>query len=808
MRLLILSLTVLLSVVPTHAEEEIPWQFPKDVTFEKGTLIVHAPQIVDWTAYEKVTLLMAVEYLSDAGDSEVIYATVEMTGATEVDMDERTVRVYDREVVSTKVSGTDRPEYSKVLTERMTETPVVAPLDIFLLSLAQDVLEVKNHEGFNPEPPNIRVAMMPTILLSVPGKPQFQPMESSPYSLVTNANWPLLKHRVDEAYYLLYKESWWESSSLQDGWTAMSGQPDGIDVLDPEGPYKEFLVSATARESVQILFADTPTELILLDGPPRTEAIPEALGLSFAMNTQSPLFQYGVDWYFLAAGRWFRSDNLNKGGWEMVTELPEVFSEIPASHGMGYVRASVAGTIEAKTALLEASLPQKKTVSVNDYLELTAPYDGEPSFERIASTQIVRATNSPYEIFEFQGIYYLCYEGVWYDSDVPEGPWKPALRVPDVIYDIPADSPAYPVTQVAVSQSSSTTVTFSASSSYYTGVYSYFGFPVYGTGWYYPPYYRYGALWYYPWYRSYGYGSFYNPRTGNYGTRQVWAGPYGGYSYNQHHNPRTGRSGYVETAWDSDEWASYGETYNPRTNIYSETERYYSEDHERFEMAREISRGDKTMNVDREIDIDDGWAVTERSTSEGGNMRVERHRQEDGSYTSDGTMNTGDGKSVDFEGKIEDGQRRTHYESSEGGEFVTGRGDENRGMVGKGSDGSLYAGKNGDVYKKSGDSWYQYDRENGWGEIPGPSGDNARDRANEWQNSATDRIGSTTPFRERTSSAAASGSWNDDSRDRSSRMSQISRDAHARNMGNRQFQQRRSVSRNRMSTGRMRSRYR
>lgn len=801
MRTLAVTLLCLLASFSLRAAEEIPWEFPKQAEFENGTLVVHAPQIVEWPGYESSTLLMAVEYLPNAEDEDVIYATVEMTGTTEVDMDERTVRVSDRKVTSTKVSGEDRPEYTKALTERITATPVVAPLDVFLVSLAQDVMEVKNHDGFNPEPPAIIVAMSPTILLSIPGEAQFEPMGSSPYSVVTNANWPLIKHRTAEAYYLLYRNGWWQSSELNGAWSAMEGQPDGLGVLDPKGPYKDFLVTPVVGGPVQILFAGEPTELILLDGPALTEAIPEAPGLSFAINTQSPLFQYGDNWYFLAAGRWFATSSLEKGGWELVTDLPEVFMEIPADHGMAYVRASVAGTVEAKTALLEASLPQKKTVSVNDYLELSNQYDGEPRFERISSTSVVRATNSPYDIFEFQGVYYLCYEGAWYESGDPMGPWKPALRVPDVIYEIPADSPAYPVTQVAVTQSSSSTVTYSATSSYYTGVYSYYGFPVYGTGWYYPPYTGVGALWYYPWYRSYGYGSFYNPRTGNYGTRQVWAGPYGGYSYNQHYSPRSGRSGYVETAWDSDEWASYGETYNPRTNIYTETERYYSEDHERFEMDREVSRGDRTMDVDREVDIDDGWALTERSTSEGGNMSVERHRQEDGSYTSDGSLTTGDGRSVDFEGKIEDGQRRTHYEGSEGGEMVTGGDGENRGMVGKGSDGSLYAGKNGDVYKKSGDSWYQYDRENGWGEIPGPSGE----KASEWQNNATTTdIAANSQERNR----EPSRSWDDYDREKSTRMSQLSRDAHARNMGNRQFEQRRSLSRNRMDSGRMRSRYR
>ncbi len=788
------------------AEGPIPWAFPKEARLDAGRLVIYSPQVVDWTDYETATLLMAVEYFPDDVEQEKIYATVELTGKTTVDLDERTVSLTERRVTHTRVAGVDKPEYSANLTARITQDEVVAPLDVFLLSLAQDVMTLEESVGFNTTAPVVLVSMSPAIVLSLQGEPQFEPMESTPYALVTNANWPLLKHRTDEAYFLLYKQSWWQSTHVADGWAASAEAPAGLENLDPEGDFKDLLVVTKPATALTIYPAEKPTELIVLDGPPLLEAIGDAVGLMYAINTQSPLFHYGDSWYYLTAGRWFTTPGSSEdlieenADWLLTTELPEVFKEIPPDHGMAYVRASVAGTLEANTALLEANLPRKKTLSASDYLELTDQFDGEPRFERIPSTSVVRATNSPYDIFEFQGVYYLCYQGAWYQADRAEGPWEPAFRVPDVIYDIPAESPSYPVTQVAVASSTASSVTFSARSSYYTGVYSYYGFPVYGTGWYYPPYY--GRHWYYPRFVSYGYGSFYNPRTGNYGTRQVWAGPYGGYSYNQHYSPRSGRSGYVETAWDSDGWASYGETYNPRTGVYSETERTYSDDHERFEMDREVYRGDKSMGVEREVDIDGGWAITDRTTSEGGSSHVERKRESDGSFSSDGSITSGDGKSVDFEGTIDDGQRRTHYESSEGGEMVTGRDGENRGMVGRDGDGDLYAGKNGDVYRKSGDSWYQYDRDDGWNEIQQPSGE----RAEQWQNNA----GEGGVSREARKTAKA---WDDYDREKSTRMNQLNRDAHARNFGNHQFEQRRSYSRNRMSSGgissgRMRSRFR
>ena len=64
------------------------------------------------------------------------------------------------------------------------------------------------------------------------------------------------------------------------------------------------------------------------------------------------------------------------------------------------------------------------------------------------------------------------------------------------------------------------------------------GAAVWGTGWYYPPYYWGGGYYpiYYPYGRTYGYGSWYNPYTGVYGTAGRIYGPYGGVGYGARYN--------------------------------------------------------------------------------------------------------------------------------------------------------------------------------------------------------------------------------------------------------------------------------
>ena len=114
-------------------------------------------------------------------------------------------------------------------------------------------------------------------------------------------------------------------------------------------------------------------------------------------------------------------------------------------------------------------------------------------------------------------------------------------EVPKAIYEIPVSSPSYAVTYVTVEESNNDAVVF-ATAMAFTGVMVAWGCVVWGTGYYYPPYYGYGGgyPYYYPHYPTYGYGASYNPWTGAYTRGAVAYGPYGGAGVAQRYNPRTG----------------------------------------------------------------------------------------------------------------------------------------------------------------------------------------------------------------------------------------------------------------------------
>ncbi|HSC26353.1 MAG TPA: hypothetical protein VLD67_03710, partial [Vicinamibacterales bacterium] len=435
------------------------------------------------------------------------------------------------------------------------------------------------------------------------------------------------------------------------------------------------------------------------------------------------------------------------------------------------------GTREARRAVLEATLPTRKAVAAGSAPKLQVSYGGEPKFEAIPNTRVARAMNTGNDILQVGGKYYLCYEGVWYVGDTPNGPWASTGSVPGEIYEIPPSSPSYPVTQVvAQQQPGTTTIVYEYPPSYDSGIYVGFGIGYYGTGWYYPPYY-YGGY-YYPYYGySYGHGSWYNPNTGGYGSRSVWYGPYGGYSYNQGYNPSTGRASYLETAWDGDEWASSGATHNPRTGISTQTDRYYNADSNRSTMDRAVEgpRGNE-MQVQKDTDFDTGTRTTSRESSRGGSSEVTRQREAGGGVSSSGTIETAggktatisgdhqggqgtttitgegggsgtigrernadgsvsregsfskDGQTIDTETRRDGGSSVTKAEGSGGGSAISARNEQGeRTTIAQSGGGDLYAGHDGQVYRKTDDGW-QTHQDGGWSDVDVPDRPEGGDR--------------------------------------------------------------------------------
>jgi hypothetical protein len=797
--------------VPTEEPTSAQWSYPQSRSLGSHRIVVHAPQIRAWPDFVSMEALLAVEFYPDSRKDTPLYATVSVTGATELQLQQRQVIIGKPQVDSVVFTAGGTDDYVSALQDSVRNDRLVMPLDLFLAYLEEDVLDTAPGSGpsagFNVEAPEILIAHSPSILLYVPEQPYLQALEKTRVEIAINANWPLLFDPAGERWYLLYRDLWLSAKDLAQHWDEVDQLPSRLATLSPQGAHAALLAAIpplpTATLIPTVIYRSTPAELVVIDGEPVLESIADSADFAFVSNTDVPLLRYKSNWYFLAAGRWFASSALDDtADWQFQTSLPPEFASIPRQHSLGWLRASIPDTPEARMASLEASLPQQREAVVGGSPGIAVVYDGEPDFQAIADTAVARAANSANEVLLVVGVYYLLYEGVWYRAEDPHGPWLATADVPQAIYNIPPESPSYAATDVKVSGSSADTVTYSHTGVYSSGTYVSSGVTVYSTGWYYPPYM--GAF-YYPYYPAYGGGRYYNPNTGAYGARSVWYGPYGGYSYGEGYNPSTGRYGYRETAWDGDDWESYSEVYNENRDTKTKTERSYDDDDGKFKMERKTS-GDNGgwVETDRTTNVEDGWQKTTRESSRGGSMEMNREWDDSGTLTSAGTIETADGRSATITGSYQDGDGSTTIKGSEGGEgtvdrsrrgdtvtrqgdFTNAEGDTlsssskrsgrdsitelesstggqlksvsdggQRTTLGQSASGDLYAGHNGDVYKKTDDGWQQYDRGN-----------------SQWQSSENTRA------------------------NRNAQRAQLERDAAARNRGEQRFQQRRGRGRGR-----------
>ena len=165
--------------------------------------------------------------------------------------------------------------------------------------------------------------------------------------------------------------------------------------------------------------------------------------------------------------------------------LPPEFALLPPTQSDDAVLAAVPGTARAQRAVLTAQLPDTATLKRSE-AKLSVSYSGAPNFRPIPGTQIEYAVNTADQVLKVGDKYYACYQGAWFVSSAPTGPWVLADSVPPAIRTIPPSSPMYNVTYVQIYGSTPTTVTYGYTAGYMMGFVT-ASVLVYGTGYYYPP---------------------------------------------------------------------------------------------------------------------------------------------------------------------------------------------------------------------------------------------------------------------------------------------------------------------------------
>ena len=304
-----------------------------------------------------------------------------------------------------------------------------------------------------------------------------------------------------------------------------SGQVDLLPGGNPNDAKTLPSLKQQGREP-RIVFATTPTELIVTEGEPAFVPI-AGTGLLYAKNTTGNLFRDTADQklYVLVSGRWFRAATQD-GPWEYVANdaLPAGFAKIPDDSEKENVKAAVAGTPQAKESLISNLIPQTADVKIADAKMDPPKYDGEPKLVPIEGTPLHYAANTATPVIQVSPTsYYAVDNAVWFTSASATGPWAVATSVPPVIYTIPPTSPLYYVTFVRIYEATPTTVSVGYTPGYYGTCVSH-GTVVYGTGYPYTSYVGTTAWYGAPMTYGSGVGITYTPWTGwTYGFGMGWS---------------------------------------------------------------------------------------------------------------------------------------------------------------------------------------------------------------------------------------------------------------------------------------------
>ena len=277
----------------------------------------------------------------------------------------------------------------------------------------------------------------------------------------------------------------------------------------------------------EVIVSTTPAELLVTDGDPQYTPIKDT-NLLFVSNTESNIFmdKSSQEYYTLLSGRWFKSKSLQDGPWSYVApdKLPGDFAKIPPDSTKGFVLVNVADTQQAKEAVLDNYIPQTAAI---DRKEATTEikYAGDPKFDKIPDTNLEYAVNTGKTVFKEGAKYYALDQGVWYEADSPNGPWKVSVKPPQDVSKIPPSNPHYNAKYVKVYDSTDDTA-YVGYTPGYTGSYVDNGTVVYGTGYDYPAYST--ANTYIPPAvpATYGYAATYDPYASTWGYQPSYYNPY------------------------------------------------------------------------------------------------------------------------------------------------------------------------------------------------------------------------------------------------------------------------------------------
>ena len=685
---------------PTASQPE---RWPHQVSGDNGTATVYQPQVVSWPERRMLTTRIALG-VTLTGATTPALGTLDVAFATTSDLTNRVVTLTSPQLLSTRFPSLDAvqvgriEERAKVMLAELG--PKQIPLDMVLLSLREQP-EKAPEVALANDPPKIFFSTRPASLVVFGGEPVMAPVAGTSLTVAVNTNWDVFFDSGTRTWYLLNNGGWLAAPDAQGPWMPAGRLPPAFSSLPADANFAGVRKqipgrTLTAQNAPTVFVSTVPAAIIVTNGQPQFVAIP-GTSLQYVANSDAALFRdRDGRFFYLVSGRWFSAANLD-GPWTFATaNLPPDFARIPPNGPRGFVLVSVPGTPQAQEAIIQSQIPQQATLDrANARLEVV--YAGAPQFVPIPGTPLYYAANTSFNVIRTSEGYFACYQGAWFVAPAPTGAWTLTATVPAIVYTIPPSSPMYPCTYVRVYAQTPATVTYGYTAGYTMGYVS-AGVVVYGTGYYYPPYYYPGPVpIYYPYPYSYAGATYYNSTTGAWAQGGAIYGPYGGGARGgTAYNPNTGAWAQGGAIYGPNGGAGAFSAYNPSTGSYAHGSAAWGPDGAAGNANWYNANTGRSGSTQQNSNAYGRWGS---STISGPNQTVHTQSQSNaqgsaGSFTSS---------------------------SGAKGAAVSGAGGNSAGAV-KTAGGDVYAGADGNVYKKTDSGWQKYDN-GSWNNVQKPATD-------------------------------------------------------------------------------------
>jgi len=735
-----------------NVSDQVPdaGEWPRMIQTEAGTFTVYQPQVEAWDGLN-LEAHAAVSVQKQESEAPV-YGVGWIQARSMVDKTTRLVTLDEMRITKVRFPSAPDREATYQAALQKDVTPKVKVMALDRLATALEVTQTGQAARSLPlrnEPPRIVFSDTTAILVYVDGAPAYRPVKGTGLERVINTR-PLLLKDSSGRHYLRVFDGWMLAAAAQGPYAvATKGTPKDLDAAlkdaiasgqvdllpggDPKDP--KTLPSLTKGPAPAIHVASSPTELIVTDGAPNLVPI-EGTKLLYVKNTTGHVFKHMGDQktYVLISGRWFRGPS-EAGPWEFVANdaLPKDFAAIPDESPKENVLAAVAGTPQAKEALISNSIPQTAEVKRSE-AKLNPPrFDGDPKLEPIEGTSLLYVVNTATPIIRAgPAEYYAVENGVWFKASSVPGPWVVTVSVPAAIYSIPPSAPLHYVTYVKVYHSTPEVVYVAYTPGYYGTCVSH-GAVVYGTGYHYSPWV--GSIWYGP-PMTYGGGVAvsYTPWTGwtygfgwgwgsvtvgwGYGTYPWW-GPVGWgyyYPYPYYRPPYYGGAAWGPrgaAVWGPGGWAATsGNVYSRWGSTTAMTRRsggYNAWTGNRWGSSAGMSYNSRTgrLAAGQRGAVGNVYTGNYAAGGRGAVTSARTGTTVAGQRVTAGSARTGREVSAGRVGAV---NPRTGRAGSAG--YVSGE----RGTIARvGND--VYAGRDGNVYRPSGSSWQRSSGRGSWSNV-------------------------------------------------------------------------------------------